>query len=291
MPRHTGNTLFAISLMFVLAVGCSGSDGSGEPTSVRVEGVRAAIINGEPIYLSDLELEAAAQGLISPGDPFTSENEAYQTVLEQLIDQRLLAQESLRRGLDEDPNAQHRLKAARERILTNLLMESLVAENVTEDAIRQMYAEQVQYQQLDDEVRISLITVDDRVTAEQIVEEYEAGGEFSSLAVQYSTDTSTRLDGGDLGYIRPTGLTEILATAIADTGTGEISEIFETGDGWQVLKVDDRRQSPPQTLEEMRPKIVAFLNRSELTTIVNFLRINGEVTILEPGAAPSDTGE
>ncbi|MEO0882308.1 MAG: peptidylprolyl isomerase [Pseudomonadota bacterium] len=289
MPRHINNTLIALLAATMSTYACSDGSETGDRASVRVEGVRAAIVNGDPIYLSDLELEAAAQGLIAPGDPFTPDNEAYQMVLDQLVDQRLLAQESLRRSLDDDPNAQHRLNAARERILTNLLMESLVAENVTEDAIRAMYAEQVQYQQLDDEVRISLITVDDRETAEQIVSEYESGTEFSSLAIQFSTDTSTRLDGGDLGYIRPNGQPEPLASTIADTATGEISSIFETSDGWQVLKVDDRRQSPPQTLEEMRPKIVAFLNRSELTQIVNFLRVNGEVAILEPGLPPSET--
>ncbi|MEM6899742.1 MAG: peptidylprolyl isomerase [Pseudomonadota bacterium] len=290
MPRQRGNTLCALSLLCVLAAGCSGSEGSSERTSVRVEGVRAAIVNEEPIYLSDLELEAAAQGLISPGDPFTRENEAYQLVLDQLVDQRLLAQESLRRRLDEDPNAQHRLNAARERILTNLLMESLLAQNVTEDAIRTMYAEMVQYQQLDDEVRISLITVDDRATAEQLVSEYNDGTEFSSLAIQYSIDTSSRLDGGDLGYIRPAQQSELLASAIANTATGSISEIIESGSSWQILKVDDRRQSPPQTLEEMRPLIVKELNRNELTKIVNFLRINGDVAILERGI-PADESE
>ncbi|MEM6410437.1 MAG: peptidylprolyl isomerase [Pseudomonadota bacterium] len=290
MPRQRGNTFYALSLLCVLAAGCSGSEGSGERTSVRVEGVRAAIVNEEPIYLSDLELEAAAQGLISPGDPFTRENGAYQLVLDQLVDQRLLAQESLRRRLDEDPNAQHRLNAARERILTNLLMESLLAQNVTEDAIRMMYAEMVQYQQLDDEVRISLITVDDRATAELLVSEYNAGTEFSSLAIQYSIDTSSRLDGGDLGYIRPTQQSELLASAIANTATGSISEIIESGSVWQILKVDDRRQSPPQTLEEMRPLIVKELNRNELTKIVNFLRINGDVAILERGV-PADESE
>jgi len=288
MQRQTRNTWQAIVITSAILAACTEGQEVGERASVRVEGVRAAIVNGEPIYLSDLELEAAAQGLIAPGDPFTAENDAYNTVLDQLVEQRLLAQESLRRGLNRDPNAQHRLNAARERILTNLLMESLVAENVTEDAIRAMYAEQVQYQQLDDEVRISLITVESEERAQQVRDEYEAGTEFPTLAIQYSTDSSSRLDGGDLGYVRPADQPEPLASMIANTRTGELSEIFETENGWQVLRVDDRRQSPPQTLEEMRPKIVAFLNRSELTQIVNYLRINGEVTILDPVAPPPE---
>ncbi|MEM9670293.1 MAG: peptidylprolyl isomerase [Pseudomonadota bacterium] len=291
MPRQTGNILQAIVIASFLATGCAERAATDESASVRVEAVRAAVVNGEPIYLSDLELEAAAQGLIAPGDPFTPESEAYQTVLDQLVEQRLLAQEALRRGLHEDPNAQHRLIAARERILTNLLMESLVAENVTEEAIRAMYAEQVQYQQLDDQVRISLMTLESLENAQQVLTEYEAGTEFSTLAVQYSTDTSSRLDGGDLGFVRPADQPEPLASTIANTPTGDISEIFETDDGWQILKVEDRRQSPPQTLEDMRPKIVAFLNRSELTQIVSYLRINGEVTILEPGTPASETAE
>ena len=283
----------AIIGLLLLVAGCDLAPDDSAAASVRVEGVQAALVNDEPIYLGDLELEAAAQGLISPGDPFQPDHPDYQTVLDQLIDQRLMAQETVRRGLDQDADAERRLSAARERILSNILVESLVASDVTEDAIREMYAEQVRLQQLDDEVRISLITVADSETAEEVREAYKDGAEFSALAFQYSTDATSRVDGGDIGFVRPADQAEPFSSMIGNTPEGEISDAFESERGWHVLKVNDRRQAAPQTLEEMRPEIVTFLTYSEINQILRFLRTNGDITVLEPGrpdaGAPDET--
>lgn len=274
---------------FTLAA-CSQPAPQESSASVRLEGATAAIVNDDPLYLADVELEAVAQGLIAPGDGFTPDHPEFENVLEQLIDQRLLAQEALRRELDENADARHRLAVARERILGNLLVENLVAAQVTEEAIQEMYAEQVRLQQLDDEVRISLITVPDAETAASVTEEYAAGAEFSALAVKYSTDTSTRLEGGDLGYIGPADQPEPFASTIANTPVGDISAAFESEDGWHVLKVEDRRQRPPKTLEEMRPEIITFLTYSEINTILTKLRTSGEITTEKP-VAPTEEGE
>lgn len=274
-------------------VACAPAAEEAPPARVRLEGATAAIVNDEPVFTSDVELEAVAQGFIAPGDAFPSDHPEYKTVLDQLIDQRLLAQEAVKRGLDDDEDARHRLAVARERILGNLLVENLVAAQVNEDAITEMYAEQVRLQQLGDEVRISLITVDDAETAEIIITEYEAGKDFPSLAVQYSTDGSTRLEGGDLGYIGPADQQAPFSSIIANTPVGEISPAFESDDGWHVLKVEDRRQKAPKTLEEMRSDIITFLTYSEINTVLRQLRTSGDITLTKPGtptapATPED---
>lgn len=270
-----------LALSFVLT-SCDRAPTDEEAMSVRIEGVTAAIVNGEKIYLSDIELEASAQGLITPGDTFGHDHAEYQTILEQLIDQRLLAQESVRRRLDEEEDARHRLNAARERILGNILVESLVASDVTEDAIREMYAEQVRLQQLDDEVRISMITVADESTADTVRAEYANGAEFSALAFRYSIDTATRIEGGDLGYVNPADQVEPFASTIANTSVGDISSTFESETGWHILKVEDRRQRAPKTLEEMRPEIVTFLTYSQINQILRTLRTSAEITHVDP---------
>ncbi|MEL7128717.1 MAG: peptidylprolyl isomerase [Pseudomonadota bacterium] len=292
MPNRTTTFLVLASLAGLPLVGCGQTDTIGDAPSVRVEGVRTAEVNGEPIFLSDLELEAVAQGLISAGDAFPPEHPDFQMVLDQLIDQRLLAQESLRRGLDRREGARHRLNAARERILGNILVESLVASDVTEEAIREMYAEQVRLQQLDDEVRISLITVPDKETAETVRAEYDAEVEFSALAFKYSTDASTRIEGGDLGYISPADQPEPFASTIANTPEGSISEAFESDAGWHIMRVVDRRQRAPKTLEEMRPEIVTFLTYSQINDILRRLRTAAEIKTDIPGkSAPPPSND
>jgi len=270
----------------LLAAACSRAEPEPTAAKVLVEGEVAVIVNDEPIYVADLELEATTQGHILPGEAFDLDHVEYQTVLDQLIDQRLLAQEAVRRELDGEPVAIPRLRAARERILSNLLIEELVARNVSEDAIRTMYAEQVRLQQLDDEVRISLITVADETAGGQVIAELSRGAEFSATAFKYSIDASSRIDGGDLGYIGPAEQPEPFASTIANTSVGEVSPLFESEAGWHVLKVEDRRQRAPKTLEEMRPEIVTFLTYSQINDILG--RMRGSANIKSPSANPED---
>ena len=288
-----GCSWLALSL---LMVGCGQPEPEPLAAKVLVEGEAAVIVNGDPIYVADLELEATTQGHILPGEVFDKEHVDYQTVLDQLIDQRLLAQESLRRGLDGEPIAIPRLKAARERILSNLLIEELVARNVSEEAIRKMYAEQVRLQQLDDEVRISLITVATQDAGADVVAELKSGAEFSATAFKYSIDASSRIDGGDLGYIGPAEQPEPFASTIANTSVGEVSALFESEAGWHVLKVEDRRQRAPKTLEEMRPEIVTFLTYSQINDILSRMRAAADIETPAPdqGEAedvPDETAE
>ena len=277
----------------LLMGGCGVSEPQPAPATLQVEGEVAAMVNDEPIYVADLALEATTQGHILPGEVFERDHVDYQNVLDQLIDQRLLAQESLRRGLEREPIAVPRLKAARERILSNLLIEELVARNVSEEAIRKMYAEQVRLQQLDDEVRISLITVADAEAGDQVAAELAAGAEFSAIAFKYSIDASSRIDGGDLGYIGPAEQPEPFASTIANTRVGEVSALFESEAGWHILKVEDRRQRAPKTLEEMRPEIVTFLTYSQINDVLGRMRQTANIQMPDTEIADieiADTG-
>ncbi|WP_018148915.1 peptidylprolyl isomerase [Henriciella marina] len=272
-------SFIVLALASAFAIGaCDQSDG---PSDVRrpvgFDASAAALVNGDPIYLSDVELEAVAQGRIEPGDAFGPEHDDYELVLDQLIDQRLLAQEAVRRGLDRTPAAQRRLETARERLLGNFLMEDLVATQVNEAAIDRMYEEQVRLQQLDDEVRIRHILLETQEEAQTVLEQARAGEDFTALAFENSEDTRTRLDGGSFGWVSPNDMIEPFPAVIADTPAGEISEPFQSEQGWHIVKVEQRRTRPPKTREEMRPEIVTYLTFTQISQILQDLRASAEI--------------
>jgi peptidyl-prolyl cis-trans isomerase C len=279
--------------MILVTLSACESEPDVTPERAAYEGVTAAIVNGEPIYFSDVELEAVAQGQIEPGTEFTTVHPEYHQILEQLIDQRLLAQEALARGLDQDPAARRRLESGRERLLGNILVESLVASEVTEDAIDLMYEEQVKLQQLDDEVRVRFILVETSEAATGILTELDAGRDFAEAALEYSQDTNTRLDGGDLGWVSPNELADPFPAIIGDTETGSISGVFESPRGWNILKVDERRTKPPKTKAEMRPEIITFLTFTQISDILRELRNQADIEQADPSelAAQADAAE
>ncbi|MBF33142.1 MAG: peptidylprolyl isomerase [Hyphomonadaceae bacterium] len=284
MQRHRFPRLTPLLVALAVLAACGGPDDEQEVRRhVGFDASAAALVNGDPIYLSDVELEAVAQGRIEPGESFGPEHTEYQLVLDQLIDQRLLAQEAVRRGLDRTPAAQRRLETARERLLGNFLMEDLVATQVNEAAIDRMYEEQVRLQQLDDEVRIRHILLETQEEAREVLEKARAGEDFTALAFEYSEDTRTRLDGGSFGWVSPNEMIEPFPAVIADTPAGEISEPFQSEQGWHILKVEQRRTRPPKTREEMRPEIVTYLTFTQISQILQDLRASADIQQREGG--------
>lgn len=270
---------------------CSGpSQGDGQPDLPGdAASAVAAMVNGEPIYRTDVEIEAVARGLVLTGAGLQEEEEAYRQVLDQLVDQKLMAQEALRLGLDEDPAGRRRLEMARERILGNLLVESLVAQVVTDDMIDRMYAEQVRLQQVNDVVSVAHILVATRQEAEDLRQRIEAGEAFEGLVAGFSLDGATRMEQGDLGYVSPNQLPDPFPVVIADTPVGSVSAPFETDRGWHILTVNDRRTQPPQTRDEMRPELATFLTLNEVSRLLRQLRTGAAIE--KPAVAPSAPAE
>lgn len=272
--------LFAMGLVLVLLAGCgpeprrTAADiaASGSTLTLDARDPVLARVDGTVIRRSDVEREAASQVEGSEEPPAQPGTEAFATVLDDLIDQRLLAMEARRRGLDQSEEAQRRLALAEERILGNVLVETALADAVNEETIERIYQEQVRLIPLGEEVRARHILVDTREEADAIKALVDAGGDFSALAVRMSQDQATRLQGGDLGYFTREGVLPAFGAVAFNTAEGETSEPFQTEFGWHILQVVDRRREPPPSLEALRPNIVRFYTFDQLESLIDGLR-------------------
>jgi len=280
----------ALACLGLAALGaCSQEDGSDSSVQLRDTVTRlgdtvAAEVGDTRIYVSDVEREAVAQGAIAPGDRISTDSEAYSRVLDELIDQRLLAMEAMRRGLADTDEARRRLQTARERILGNVLVETAVDETVTEEAIRRMYDEQVRLVELGDEVRARHILVATEEEAVDLRQQLDEGGDFAQLAFEHSLDEATRLEGGDLGYFTAESMVGPFSRAAYATRVGEISEPFETEFGWHIVKVEDRRAQQRPSFEELRPRIVRFMTFDQIQQLLDELRANTDIEVRDAPA-------
>lgn len=275
--RRADFTVFCAALAALALASCSQGGFELDEQQREVSREVAAKVNGEEIYTADVELEAVARGLVVSGAALRADDDAYKQVLDQLIDQKLMAQEARRLGLEKDPAAQRRLEMAEERILGNLLVESVVAGQVTDEIIDRMYAEQVRLQQVNDQVSVAHIVTDTEEEAEAVWLRVQAGEAFESLVFNHSKDSATRMENGDLGYVAPNDLPDPYPVVIANTPVGEVSPPFEAGGSWRLIKVKDRRTEPPKTREEMRPEIATFLTLSEVSRILRRLRTEANI--------------
>jgi peptidyl-prolyl cis-trans isomerase SurA len=77
---------------------------------------------------------------------------------------------------------------------------------------------------------------------EEIDAKLAAGADFAELAIEYSEDPGSALNGGDLGWTSGDEFVPEFQSAMAATATGEISKPFESQYGWHILQVQDRRE-------------------------------------------------
>ena len=244
-----------------------------------------ARVQDQTIWASDVKREAVAQGLVGEGEPLDVTSDLFRRVLDEVIDQKLLAAEADRRGLDNSALAQRRLEATRERILGDMLVETVVNGTISDRAVETIYQEQVRLAQTSEEVRVRLILSRSRPEADAVIGILAQGSAFEAVAAESSIDDTTRYSGGDLGYRTLDVMPEAYANALRDKPAGSTVGPFQTEGGWAVLRVEDRRRETPPTLEQARPQIVRYLTYEGVRQLLEQLRGKARVDVLLEGDA------
>lgn len=99
-----------------------------------------------------------------------------------------------------------------------------------------------------------------RESIEYVEEELENGAEFGDMAKEYSDDTATSGDGGDLGFITEGQMVEEFEKTAFLLKAGEVSGIIETQFGYHILKVFDREEERIQKYDEVKDGLSVYLS-------------------------------
>ena len=278
--RSFRTIVLVLTASLVLAA-CGNRTGAEHPPEPGDQAV--AKVDGRTVWSSDVKREAVAQGLIGEGEPLDISSDLFRRVMDEVVDQKLLASEALKRKLDKDPAAQRRLAAARERILGDMLVESTVSDAVNENAIRGLYQEQLKLAKQSEELKARQIVVASLAEADAVKKLLATGASFEALAMERSTDAATRFNGGDLGYFTTDVMPEAYDANLKIAKAGQIIGPFEIEGGWALVKVEDRRLEQPITLEAARPQIVRFLTYDQVRDLLEKLRSRSKIqTLIRP---------
>jgi peptidyl-prolyl cis-trans isomerase C len=273
-----------IAVALALSVAACGRNVGGDNPPER--GDRAvARVDGKTVWASDVKREAIAQGLIGEGEPLDASSELFRQMMEQVIDQKLLAAEAQRRKLDKDPLAQRRLTAAQDRVMGDMLVETTDADAVTETNIRGLYEEQQKLAKRSEEIRARQIVLATAAEVEQVRKLLAAGASFDALAMERSRDAATRFNGGDLGYFTTDVMPEAYDTGLKGAKAGQLVGPIPVEGGFALVKIEDVRQEQPIALDAARPQIVRFLTYDRIRDLLEKLRAKAKVeTLIKPEA-------
>ncbi len=101
-------------------------------------------------------------------------------------------------------------------------------------------------------------------TINQLYQQLQQGADFSVLATQFSQDSGSAINGGDLGWVRQGQMVPAFEQTMLNTPTGAMSAPFRSRFGYHILKVEQRRQASVDNrkLLEAQAKQALFQRRA-----------------------------
>ena len=283
---HRSDLLVRFKLPLVLLVISTGPPAFSE---AHLQDRIVAIVNSELIMLSDVKREFETEqerlsrehrGNDLPQRLKTAEYMA----LTKLIERRLQLQEAkakkievsdleVKQALEQmkrqgNPfdltNANH-VQAVRDQLLLMRVVDLHIRGNITvgDSEIKRFYQEHRDRFALPEEYQLSQIIIHPRSSdgladaltkARRAMDDLKRGEKFEEVAMQYS-DGANALQGGRLGWVRQGELLPAIEQAVAHLVPGGISDIIESSEGIQIIRMDDRKPKQFRRYEDARREI------------------------------------
>lgn len=235
-----------------------------------------ATVNGTEIKLGHMMLvrETLPEQYLSLGD-----DQLFQGILEQLIQQTLIAQQS---NADESPRIRLGLENEKRLLVAASVIDGLSRELVTEEAINAAYTAQFANVDLGEEYNASHILVETKEAADELLARLNDGADFAELAKEASTGPSGP-NGGSLGWFGKGMMVPPFEEAVVAMQAGEVAGPVQTDFGWHVIKLNETRPVAAPELDEVRDQIAGELQQQmvgdkiqELTDAATIDRTAGE---------------
>ena len=233
--------------------------------------------------------DAAADSLRISGSAFSQRIKA----LERQVGQVLLA-----RTVPVRPTAagERMLRLARQTlaledearvIRANIAMTKTAEAAATDDALKSAYDTQYANAQPTTEYHAAHILVQTEDEAKAIEAQLKDGGDFAAIAKEKSTDTASGAQGGELGWFGLGRMVPEFETAVSSLEPGQISDPVKTQFGWHIVKLNEKRDSAPPPLDEVRADFENQIRQEAFQARVAELRAAATIDKVEPTVPPA----
>ncbi|MBD7937969.1 MULTISPECIES: peptidylprolyl isomerase [Cytobacillus] len=137
----------------------------------------------------------------------------------------------------------------KEMLRTGLMQEKAAIKDVeaTEEEMKEYY------ENYKPEIQARHILVADKETAEEAKKKLDDGEDFSKVAEEYSTDTASAANGGDLGWFGAGQMVAEFEEAAYALKVDEISDPVESQHGFHIIQVTDKKEK--ESYEDMKEEI------------------------------------
>lgn len=239
--------------------------------------------------------------------------------LDRLIEEELVRQDAESQGVevtDEDVNDEYNFikgtfssdvefdylmqysglteASFKEQIKDQLLITKTLEKEIeiTDDEIQTKFDEYKASYADPERIRASHILVEDRATAEELLEQINNGEDFAKLAQENSIDGSAAT-GGNLDYFTKEDMVEPFSNAAFALKKGEVSDVVETEYGFHIIKVTDvpKDWTLEEKEDEIRRMILSEKVSQQFSSWLEELKNNADIKNYMEEEAPVDLEE
>ncbi|MEC9184159.1 MAG: hypothetical protein VX930_07760, partial [Pseudomonadota bacterium] len=178
----------ALTAVFIITFGATLATSPASAQSVRdrlAKDAVIAVVNDQQILSSEiiqvfqaLPRQHRQRGLRA----------VYNQLLERLIDDKLLTIHGRLNNLAGDAQVKSMVKAAEDQIIARVYMNRLISQSITEEAMKERYAELAKNTPTQEEVRARHILVDTEAEAKEVIKMIQGGQSFEEVAKTRSKD-------------------------------------------------------------------------------------------------------
>ncbi|HXP94780.1 MAG TPA: peptidylprolyl isomerase [Candidatus Binatia bacterium] len=114
-----------------------------------------------------------------------------------------------------------------------------------------------------EQVRARHILVPDLKTANDVEAKLKAGGDFATLAKQYSTDPASKDKGGELGLFAKGAMVPAFQNAAFALPVGKTSDPVKSPFGYHIIQVEEHKPATKATFESVKPQVMDSLKQQQ----------------------------
>ncbi len=236
-----------------------------------------ARVNGVDIKQSDLNFAASEVG---PRLANYTPADRKKVLLQYVIENELMAEAGEKDKLNSAANFADRVKYHERRALRDAYFDASISNAVSDEAAKKIYDEKITGMKPEQEIHARHILVATEAEAKEVEDRLKKGEDFATVAKEKSTDTSA--EGGDLGFFARGQMLKPFEDAAFALEVGQISEPVQTQFGWHIIKVEEKRDQPLPTFDQVKEAIRTQLVQQKAQEVVTGLRDAAKIEVIDP---------
>ena len=247
----------------------------------------AATVNGTAISEKRVDmLTKQRAGHVQPGNP-----EMRKGIIDQLSMQLILSQEALKKGLDKTPEVSDQIEFTQQSVLANAFIQDYLKSNPVSDDMLKAEYEKIKGQMAGNEYKTRHILVEKEADAKDIIAKLRKNPKaFESLAKEKSSDSGSKTNGGDLGWIDPHETVPEFGAALAKLAKGKFTEEpVKSQFGYHVILLEDSRPKTAPPLDQIKSELQQQIQQQNVKNLLADLKAKAKIEIVQAAAPASSS--